>query len=95
MDYTNSFLYRTDAAILVFLLFIAMIILVKLGNIVGKRSTRKDPQKQNVEFTTVLAAIFGLFAFLLGFTFSMSGNRYELRRIKCCQRVECDWHCHT
>lgn len=80
MDYTNSFLYRTDAALLVFLLFIGMIIFIKLGSIVGKMRARKDPQKKAIENTTVLAAIFGLFAFLLGFTFSMSGNRYELRR---------------
>ncbi|MFI5155430.1 MAG: hypothetical protein ACHQEM_04570 [Chitinophagales bacterium] len=81
MGYTNSFLYQTDAAILVSLLFIGMLILIRLGSILGRRRDRKDPQKQAIENTTILAAIFGLFAFLLGFTFSMSGNRYELRRL--------------
>lgn len=81
MVYTQSFLYRTNAALLVGMLFIGMIILAWLGNLAGKRRAEIDKQKEKAENTTVLGAVFGLFAFLLAFTFSMSGNRYEVRRL--------------
>lgn len=81
MNYTNSFFYRTDAGLLVLMLFVGMLLLIRLGRFIGQRRIKDSAQKENAENTTILAAVFGLFAFLLAFTFSMSGNRYEGRRI--------------
>jgi hypothetical protein len=55
-----------------------MIILIWPGSMIGKRRANATP-KENSENTTILAALFGLFAFLLAFTFSMNINRRKIR----------------
>jgi len=81
MDNQESFLYNTNVSILVLLLFLGMLIIMKVGSFVGHRLRKKDDEGNDSVNTTVMAAVLGLFAFLLGFTFSMSGNRFESRRI--------------
>jgi len=81
MDNKESFLYNTNVTVLVIFLFIGMLIILKLGTIVGQRLRKKDDEGNDSINTTVMAAVLGLFAFLLGFTFSMSGNRFESRRL--------------
>ena len=56
-------------------------ILLLSGIYVGKRTFKKGGPKQNAQDATILASVFGLFAFLLAFTFSMSGNRFEQNRL--------------
>ena len=81
MPHSDSILHTTNAALLCLLLFFAMVILLKLGANVGHRLRKIGEDANNSLNTTILAAVLGLFAFLLGFTFSMSGGRYESRRI--------------
>ena len=77
----ESILYNTNAALLSLLLFIVMVVLLELGSYVGHRMRKTGEDKNNSINSTILAAVLGLFAFLLGFTFSMSGARFENRRI--------------
>jgi len=81
MPVNDSILHTTNAALLCLLLFFAMAALLKLGSNVGHRLRKIGEDANNSLNTTILAAVLGLFAFLLGFTFSMSGGRYESRRI--------------
>jgi len=81
METSESFLYHTNAALLSFLLFVAMILLLEVGSFVGHRLRKTGENKNDAINTTIVAAVLGLFAFLLGFSFSMSGGRFENRRI--------------
>jgi len=81
MENSESFLYHTNAALLSFLLFVAMILLLEVGSFVGHRLRKTEENKNDAINTTIVAAVLGLFAFLLGFSFSMSGGRFENRRI--------------
>lgn len=75
----ESFIYRTDAALLVAALFVLMLLSIFLGLRVGKRRLKKN-EEENSGNSTVVASLFGLFGFLLAFTFGMSGNRFDNRR---------------
>ena len=81
MENSESFLYHTNAALLSLLLFVAMILLLEVGSFVGHRLRKTEENKNDAINTTIVAAVLGLFAFLLGFSFSMSGGRFENRRI--------------
>ena len=80
MGTKESFFYHADPALLILILFMGMLTLMKLGSYIGLRVQRNKEDQENPGNATVLAAVFGLFAFLLAFTFSMSGGRYESRR---------------
>jgi hypothetical protein len=72
----KSFIHQTDAFVLCILLFVAMIGMVALGRIAG-RIWRKDEAEPKAGVSSLLAALFALFGFILAFTFGMSGNRYD------------------
>jgi hypothetical protein len=80
MGNKESFFYHTDPALLILILFMGMLTLMKLGSYIGQRVQRNKSEPENPGNATILAAVFGLFAFVLAFTFSMSGSRYESRR---------------
>src|SRR5664279_4529383 len=81
MDNNESFFYNTNVTVLILLLFAGMLVLLKLGSLVGdKLRTPKDGINDSIN-TTIVGSVLALFAFLLGFTFSMSGSRFETRRI--------------
>jgi hypothetical protein len=81
MHIRDSFFYNTSASTLVFFLIVGMVICLISGIYVGKKTFKKGGPKQNTQDATILASVFGLFAFLLAFTFSMSGNRFEQNRL--------------
>jgi len=70
-----------DAVLLVSFLFVLMLIFIWLGSKAGKRRKGKPDYHDNPSNTTIYGSVFGLLAFLLGFTFSMSGSRYDARRL--------------
>src|SRR5205809_5746674 len=72
----HSFIHRTDALLLCIFLFVGMIAMVALGRSVGK-FWRKEGAEPKGGVNSLLGAMFALFGFILAFTFSMSGNRYE------------------
>lgn len=78
-NFTLPFLLRYDAWVLVVILFVLMIISIRLGVYYGKHRERKSEYQENPANSTIYGSILGLLAFILGFTFSMSGTRYENR----------------
>jgi hypothetical protein len=75
----TSFIYQTDAGILVLLLLVLMLACIYIGRKVGlKIHLQQEAGTQSTG--TSISAMFGLLAFLLAFTFSMSASRYDTRR---------------
>ena len=79
--HTFSWLLRTDAWLLVVFLFVLMLIFISLGSMAGQRRKGKPDYHDNPSNNTIYGSVFGLLAFLLAFTFSMSGNRFDARRL--------------
>lgn len=75
-----SALYQVDASIVVLLTIGAMALASEAGYRIGKRRQGRAGDVGREHFAAVLGAILGLVALLLGFTFSMSTQRYETRR---------------
>ena len=80
MGNKESILYHSNAFLLSLLLFMGMLLLLNLGAFIGQRLRKKLDNPNESINGTVLAAVLGLFGFLLAFTFSMAGTRYEARR---------------
>jgi hypothetical protein len=73
----SSFIYNTRAWILVVSLLVAMIACIYVGRKIGLKMFSGN---EEVVTGTIVSSMFGLLAFLLAFTFSMSGSRYDVRR---------------
>ncbi|CAN5393970.1 hypothetical protein BH09BAC3_BH09BAC3_27380 [soil metagenome] len=73
---SESLIYKTDASLLVVVLLLLMLLFIFVGRKVGSKVT---PQPEG-HTGTVVSAILGLMAFLLAFTFGMSGSRFDTRR---------------
>ncbi|WP_448700966.1 hypothetical protein ACFGVR_02720 [Mucilaginibacter sp. AW1-3] len=71
---------RLDAWQISIALFFLMLFCIWIGSIFGKRRLRTEKFQENPANSTIFGAVFGLLAFLLAFTFSMSGNRYDARQ---------------
>lgn len=80
MKIYHSFIYDTDATILAFLLFTFMMLSIFYGRNRGLRRFNSGRYFNASSTKTIISAMFGLLAFLLAFTFGMSGNRYDARR---------------
>jgi len=76
----HSLLSRIDAAILVTVLFILMLVFLYYGRRFGVSKFRSGKKKEAGETGTIISAMFGLMAFLLAFSFGMSASRYDIRR---------------
>lgn len=76
----RSFIYETDAGVLVAILLVFMLVLTYLGWKVGLKRIKTNPESEAGASGATIAAMVGLLAFLLAFTFGMSANRYDTRR---------------
>ena len=79
-QYNASLLFRIDAFLLVFILFFLMLVCIAIGSAWSKKQKAKLEYYENPANNTIYGAVFALLAFLLAFTFGMSGNRYDARR---------------
>jgi hypothetical protein len=78
---------RAMAAIPIWLLFIlitvVVIIMLELGYRIGRRTHRRFPKEEKESPVGAFAgAMLGLSAFMLGFTFNISAERYQTRKAK-------------
>jgi hypothetical protein len=80
METGETIISSTNPVLLCILLLSGMLILLRLGNIFGHRLHKIKDDENNAINITFVAAVLGLFALLLGFTFSMGGARLETRR---------------
>ena len=81
MGKEDSLFYSTNPTVLILFLFIAMLIVLKLGSLLGDKLRKLSGKKSDSIDTTIVGAVLALFGFLLGFAFSMGGGRFESRRI--------------
>ena len=72
--------YNAIAFLLVLGLFAGMLLLLTLGQRLGRRSLGQETDVVRSRLTGVETAIFGLMGLMIAFTFSGASARYELRR---------------
>src|SRR4030095_11796031 len=72
-----SLFFRTDASILCLLLFIACILMVISGKFVRNKFLRRDEVESRGGVNSLLGALFGLWGFILAFTFGNSSSRFD------------------
>ena len=75
MEY--SLFFRTDASIICFILFLVCILTVLLGRFIRNKFFLSDQQESKGGVASLLGALFGLWAFVLAFTFSNSSVRFD------------------
>jgi hypothetical protein len=75
-----SWLYQLDTLWIVIGLAVAMALAGEIGSSVGQRWQPRTDDARRGHIGSVLGSLLGLLALLLGFTFAMSANRYDLRR---------------
>lgn len=72
--------YSYSVVLVVLGLFIGMLVLLTVGQRLGRRNLPKETDAARGRLTAVEAAIFGLMGLLIAFTFFGAAGRYELRR---------------
>lgn len=75
----NSLLFLIDTWKICLMLLVMMMLCIWLGSAIGEKKF-KGEYAENAANKTIIGSVFGLMAFLLAFSFSMSGSRFESRR---------------
>ena len=70
-------LMQIDASVICIVLFILMLLTVALGNKMRKKFWNVEEGDPKGGVNSLLGALFGLWGFMLAFTFSQSGTRFE------------------
>src|SRR5688572_5641241 len=78
---SHNVFFSIDAVILCLLLFGGCIIMVIAGKVVRTKFLRKDEQESQGGINSLLGALFGLWGFVLAFTFGNSSTRFESVRV--------------
>src|SRR5689334_1137685 len=68
--------FALDASVLALMLFVVCILMVVTGKGIRNRFL-KDEQESKGGVNSLLAALFGLWAFILAFTFGNASSRFE------------------
>lgn len=80
----HSFLFDLDAIYLIVILFFSMLAAIWIGYKTGLKKTKTDNKNSEIS-----SALLGLLALILGFTFAMSGSRYENRKNNLIDEANC------
>jgi len=75
----NELMYSQSSLVIVAGLLVCMLLGVEIGYRVGRRRSAAATEAIRLQVNTVLAAMLGLLALLLGFTYSLALQRYEDR----------------
>ena len=76
----KSVLSQVDASIICFVLFLLMLLAIGLGNMMRKKFWHAEEGDTKGGVNSLLGALFGLWGFMLAFTFGQSGTRFETVR---------------
>jgi hypothetical protein len=74
---SHSVFFSIDATILCLVLFAGCILMVMLGHLVRTKFLRSDEQESKGGVNSLLGALFGLWGFVLAFTFGNASTRFE------------------
>lgn len=75
-----SIFFKTDASVLCLLLFIGCLLMVAFGRFIRNKLFYKDEQESKGGVNSLLGALFGLWGFMLAFTFGNSASRFDAIR---------------
>jgi len=73
----KSALARVDPLLVCFILFLLMLIVLAIGNRLRKKLWHAEEGDTKGGVNSLLGALFGLWGFMLAFTFGQSGSRFE------------------
>jgi hypothetical protein len=73
----QSLFFRTDATILCLILFAGCVFVVRFGRYVRNKFFQQDQQESKGGVNSLLGALFGLWGFILAFTFGNSATRFD------------------
>ena len=74
---SGSLLADVDASVICLVLFFLMLLTVALGNNMRKRFWKAEEGDTRGGINSLLGALFGLWGFMLAFSFGQSGSRFE------------------
>ncbi len=77
---STDFLYEESATRIIIMLLALMILAGELGFRIGRHQRPAPPDPVRTQVNGIQAALLGLFALLLGFTFAMALSRFDLRK---------------
>ena len=77
---SEEIFYRIDLWILFAALLVCLLAAAEIGFLLGRRARPDIDEYTRSQINTIQAAVLGMLALLLGFTFSMSTSRYEVRK---------------
>ncbi|MDQ2094360.1 bestrophin-like domain [Rhodalgimonas zhirmunskyi] len=72
-------MYDVPSYAIAVVLFVLMLVSIYLGGTVGRKHQNKESDSAKSQANAVQGSLLGLLALLLGFTFSLSLGRYDLR----------------
>jgi ribose/xylose/arabinose/galactoside ABC-type transport system permease subunit len=75
----NEGLYSISTIWIALALFLAMILMVEIGHYIGRAARKRTQLPPKDHVTGVQAALLGILALLLGFTLSLSLQRFDVR----------------
>lgn len=74
-------MYQQSSFLIIGILFISLLVAIEIGYRVGRRIAGEVEEASRTHVNTVQASLLGLLALLLGFSFSMSLQRYDSRSV--------------
>lgn len=75
----REFMYDLSSALIAGILFASMALLIELGYHIGRRYQRSSDEQSKTYVVTIQGSLIGILALLLGFTFSLSLQRFDSR----------------
>jgi uncharacterized membrane protein len=77
---SEEIFYRIDLWILFAAFLACLLAAAEIGFLLGRRAQSDVDDRTRSQMNTIQAAVLGMLALLLGFTFSMATSRYEIRK---------------
>ena len=75
----SEFLYDVNSALIAVILFVSMAVAIEIGLHIGLKSKRNANEASRTHINAIQGSILGILALLLGFTFSLSLQRFDSR----------------
>ncbi|MGE3990846.1 hypothetical protein [Pseudorhodoplanes sp.] len=75
----REMMYGTSSAVIAFVLFLAIVVAIEVGRQIGRAASKQTSAPPKEHVSGIQAALLGMLALLLGFTLSLSLQRFDGR----------------